>query len=878
MDVTELLAQRGYSLRKHLEEVTWTARKLTVVDLDADERRLLETAGVDALSEKLAADGHWIFPAVDITAPLPLERDAILARGDAVTAVVIAPADVENPLREGARRLALAIKERFGVVLPILSDTEASLDLLDDREVVLFGGAHNNRLAQDLAFRFWGNFVDAACPSAGGWLVTTRHGLTASGRKIVQIAADEGTMDEAVDHLLGLVEERDGKLVARSTHHVVPGPEAREHLPTLTRFLSSMVAFNCPQIENPNDVPEDPIAAADFIRPALYSGGPEVNHVNNAPHRAATLAVRHYLMTGDEAGLRFFHRTLWHMVDYYLGTPEGESIFADFDFYLGHLVMHYMRLEHHPIFTEEDRLVLPSFLLGCARVVHEYFRNHWKNKHGATPHNHQTFTGRTFLVASDYFARHGAPDTAVWRREADAMFSGDMWKRWKYRENANSYEQLAPMHAAEYSGWTGNRTDLFTRDALTRAAERLAICTDNFFRRVDYGDCNPTLAAGPMESDALITIAAAGIGDEELQWHGRRVFEIGHCYAGALLMMTGLRSDVAGREPESGVWELAPADPLMAAEFAPEFPADFAFDKLGFRTGWTPEAQYVLFEGLGSRGLSHSHNDVNAILRVNHLGRHWIVSNGYGRRPGLSNAGKSFASRINGSEEQNVLVLYDENGEQINPPLFAALLDKGGSEGLAWARTVVPGFAGTDWFRTVVILADRWVLVVDQVRIGDTPPSAAHIEWNALGEVMERPYGWRLEQQGVALDVSVLGEGTRDVKPQVSASWQAILGSAGYPYAEYPPHRLILTPPSLEPGGSFRLATLLAATTSDTPAFQLAEPAPGKYNVGGAPGLSPGARCESGGLRIEVTEGGVTVTAGEPPAAPPGLNGLCARA
>ena len=876
MDVTELLAQRGYSLRKHVEEVSWTARKLTVIDLDADERRLLETGGVEALSERLGKDGHWVFPAVDIASPLPLTREAVLAEGGAATAVIVAPEDVEDPLREGARRLALAIREQFGVDLPIVSDAEGSLDLLDDREVILFGGAHNSRFARNVAFRFWGNYVDAACPSAGGWLVTTRHGLTASGRKIIQIAADEETVDDAVDHLLALVAERDGKLVAESTHRVEPGPELREHLPTLTRFVASMVSFNCPQIEDPDDVPEDPIAAADFIRPALYSGGPEINHVNNAPHRAATLAARHYLMSGDNAGVRFFHRTLWHMVDYYLGQPEGASIFADFDFYLGHLVMHYMRLEHHPIFTEEDRLVLPNFLLACARAVHDYFCNHWKNKRGATPHNHQTFTGRTFLVASDYFARHGAPDAEVWRREADEMFSGDPWKRWKYRENANSYEQLAPMHAAEYSGWSGNRTDLFTREALARPAARLALCTDNFFRRVDYGDCNPTLAAGPMESDALITIAAAGTGDEELQWHSRRVFEISHCYAGPLLMMTGLRSHAAGREPESGVWEPAPADPLMVAEFAPEFPADLAFDKLAFRTGWTPEAQYVLFEGLGARGLSHSHNEVNAILRMNHLGRHWIVSNGYGRRPDLSNAGKSFSTRINGSEEQNVLVLYDANGEQIDPPLFSALLSSGARDGVAWARAVVPGFAGTDWVRTVVILADRWLLVVDQIRVGESAPAAGHIEWNAVGKVRERPHGWRLDQQGAAMDVSVAGDWERDVKPQVSTGWQAILGSEGYPYAQFPPHRLILTPPEIEPGATLRLATLLAATTSRKPAFKLAEPQPGRYDVPGAPGTPPGVRCDNEGLRIEVKSDGVTVTTDEGPEVPAALHPLCA--
>jgi len=79
--------------------------------------------------------------------------------------------------------------------------------------------------------------------------------------------------------------------------------------------------------------------------------------------------------------------------------------------------------------------------------------------------------------AADYFSRYGVPYIDEWRARADLVFSGEIWSRFKQRENANHYEQYAFEHAAIYSAFTGHKLDLFDQDCLLWAAVRQVITT-----------------------------------------------------------------------------------------------------------------------------------------------------------------------------------------------------------------------------------------------------------------------------------------------------------------------------------------------------------------------------------------------------------------
>jgi hypothetical protein len=321
-----------------------------------------------------------------------------------------------------------------------------------------------------------------------------------------------------------------------------------------------------------------------------------------------------------------------------------------------------------------------------------------------------------------------------------------------------------------------------------------------------------------------------------------------------VLDLPGLRLGRAGSPPLVGDWECAPLEPMFLDERAPGFPRTLAFDKLAFRTGWGDDDQYLLFEGVGNQAVSHSHNDVNGIVRLNHLGRHWVVSNGYGRRVGVTNVAESFATRIRGPEDHNMLVLRREGQVVRDLPVCSALLQRGRQGPVLYATGALAEYGGVDWFRTLVVLAGRYVLVVDRVMVTQAGLESAHVEWNCLGEPRPRPNGFRLEQKGVFLDVtSASGWRAEQEVADRSACWKGVLDEGGYPYTAFPLRKLVYHMPPPETGRGYCLATLLSATRSG-PDYELAQPEPGCVIIEG-PHDRQGLRVEDGDMAILVEPG-----------------------
>ena len=819
----EALQQRGYSFRQHIHEEGWTRRKLTVVDLDDSQRVALENGGVDGLKQILAKQGLWSFPALDIEELLPIQPGLVLAQRGRPTATVVVPG-IMGLLNQMAHEFINAIQQKFNVKLNLLDDSKADLSLLQSQHVIVFGGSHENRFAMDMALRYQGCFVDANVPGDDGWIATTHAGLDASGYNVVQIAASPSRSCEALTYVLKNVAIEDNKVILRRIHFIRPGKEMRTHLPSWEEFIAGLPK-SLPQLQGQSvEAPKDPVALADLLSIGFDSGGPEVNLYNLAPINIAVESARYYQLSGDSRALQLFRELLFRLADYYLKTPAGASYPSDFDFRLGHLILYYSRLEYEPIFSETERLILANLLLACTRSIYEYTMKIWPiEPNEPTRHNHETFAALSLLFAADYFSWYGVPYVDDWRARADAVFSGEIWNRFKQRENANHYEQYVFEHAAIYSAFTGHKLELFDQDCLRWAAMRQVITTDNFFRPVDYGDAGIRMQRG--SNDAFLTIVSSQCDEPILRWYSHEAFKRQHHY---LPQPLGIRSADDSESPPSRIWELLPLDPKFIELFCPGFPSEYAFDKLAFRTGWTDDDHYILFEGVGNEKVSHSHNELNGITRLNHLGRNWIVSNGYGRRAGLTNVAQSFNTRIRGPEDHNMLVLQRNNQIVNDLPVCNALLQQGQTGDLAFATGGLLGYAGTNWFRTLLILANRFVLVIDRVHVIQSGLQAGHIEWNCLGKATIREGGFRLHQQGVFMDVnSDSGWATQIGVADQSADWKSVLESGAYPYAQFPLTKLIFQMPGIEAGQSFCLSTLLAATRLPEAAYHVREPEPG---------------------------------------------------
>lgn len=870
MKLLDAMKARGYSFRQHLEEEGWTARKLTVVDLEDEQRGALEAGGIEGLRRILEEQEKWTFPALDIEELSPIEAEVSLVRDGVICATVVVP-DGDAELERMGRELVERIEARFGVRLPLCGDGEVELALLESRHLIVVGGAHQNRLAMELALRCQTGFVDATVPGDGGWVVTSHVGLDGSGNDVIQIAASPEHRERGMNCLLeGLSGDRD-RLGLRRRHCIEPGEEMRGHLPDWQRYASRLPGRIISLEGEKVEALSDPVDLADLLAVGLDSGGPDVNLYNVAPIDIAAQCARYYQLSGELRALQLFRQLLFRLADYYLKTPEGASYPADLDFRLGTVILYYARLEHESVFSVEDRLILGNLLLACTRSIYEYMVKMWPIDPGApTRHNHETFPARSLMYAADYFGRYGVPDVDAWRSLVDVTFSGELWSRCKQKENANGYELMAFEHGAAYSTFVGRGLEMFAGNCPQEVVGRQIAVTDNFFRSVDYGDANVSM--GPASAD-LADILASSTEDARVRWYARESFARRSEYLGNPIHgIPGIRGIYEGRPPQGGGWELMRLEPRFREEYAPGFPQELAFDKLAFRTGWEEDDQYLLLEGVGNLNISHAHNEVNGIVRLNHLGRHWVVSNGYGRRAGMSNVNESFNTRIRGPEDHNMLVLQKE-GEMVRDlPVCSALLQQGQQGNLLYATGALMGYGGVNWFRTLIVLAGRFLLVVDRVEIVQSGLEKGHVEWNCLGDVEDCTGGFRLEQKGVWMDV-ISGSGwevERGVADQ-SANWKSVLGGSGYPHASFPLKKLLFHLPAVEVGQTHCLATLLAAARSDSPEFAISQPATGRVIITGSHGQGEDTEVVDRDLGLRIAGESLEISFAEIPELPSAL-------
>ena len=856
------LRERGYAVRQHLPEESWTRRKRTVVDLDDRQRSLLETEGPASLVAALEAEDSWTFPAFDIDAPAPRAAGVDLVRERRVVAcVVVASGDPE--LADLAAGLVSEVSHRHGIDLPIRSDGEIERSALGKQPLVLVGGSDRNRLSLAFALHYQTGFVDAAVPGDGGWVVTTHLGLTGLGTGVAQISAGPGGREAVIGRFTDSIMGEGETLRLRPVHEIHPGPRLRNHLPNWEDFASRLLARVSTVLPKPAPaVPYDLADLADLLAFGLDVGGPDAVRRNEAPIDMLIRLARYYQLSADERSVHLFRHLLFRLADYYLKTPGGACYPTALEFRLGQVILHFTRLEHHPVFSDSDRLLLANLLLACSRAAYDYAARVWPLRpEEATPHNHQTFPARTLTCASDYFSRFGVPDVDAWCQLAELTFSGDLWKRRKLRENANHYESLVYEHAVSYRALIGAGLEPEERDVLLDVVDRQMVSTDNFLRSVDYGDTGIRMA--PRDRLELVRALAVETEDAGVRWFASESFDRQPDYLGSPFdVFPWLQRSAEGRPPPAGTWELAPLEPEFLREHDPTFPLELSFDKLAFRTGWGDGDHYVFLEGVGNQRISHSHLEANAIVRLNHRARHWIVSNGYGNRPAVTDASDLFNTRERGPVDHNVLVLHREGAMVRDMPPFAGLLERGQQDRLLWSSSILWDYGGTDWVRTLVVLAGAFVLVIDRVRVVEPGLDSAHIEWNCLGEPELTEAGCRLAQNGVYMHVaSSPAPPSLEVADQ-SESWRQVLDSGAYPHASFPLSKLVYPIPRLDPGDTSCLATLWVCEEEKTAYHALTRVSDDRLRVDGPCGeetieVGKDTKLSLHDNRLDVTLGGL---------------------
>lgn len=854
MNLHEALNKRGYAFRQHVEEEGWGWRKPTVIDLDMVQLDALKLGGIQGLQKAIDEQlyrpswGLFTFPSLDIQEPLPRRPNLLLARNGTTNTSVIAPRK-NLELWTMACEFVNRLKKQHGIELPLLDEFDAKPELLEKQHLIIFGGSHQNRLALDFALRHRTFFIDASVPGDDGWVVTTHCGIHSSGNNILQATAPETKRDYVLNLIADAVISDGNNLILRHIHRISPGKVMSSHFPSWESFTTGLPK-RIPQLQGQTfEVPQDIKALSALIALGLDSGGKEKNLYNAAPVDIAIDCTRYYQLSADRRALELFRELLFRLADYYLKTPGGASYPSDLDFRLGLLILHFARLEHEDLFDDEDRLILANLLLSCTRSIHEYAMKIWPMKPGIHKrHNHPTFKALSLLYCASYFSRFNLPYVKDWLAYTESVFKCNLWKRSKQGENSRSYEPFVFEHAASYAFFTGLNLGLFGKGCFEKMTERQIAATDNLFRLVDYGDTGIDMKPVDSVSARFLATGADGI----FRWFAGEGFSRKTEYiSNSFLDYPGLRMGHSGTSPVTGDWEHMPIDPMFLKETAPHFPRKFSFDKLAFRTGWGDEDQYLLLEGVGGK-VGHSHNETNGIVRLNHLGRHWIVSNGYGRRVGITNATKSFSSRELGPPDHNMLVLQ-RAGEIVRDLPMCALLQRGRKGQLLYATGALLDYGGVNWFRTLILLAGKYVLAIDRIQILQAGLEKAHVEWNCLGQTGAQKNGFRLEQKGVFMDVtSASGWRTEQKVAEQSACWKRALEDGSYPYATFPLTKLVFNLPDVGAGQAHCLSTLLSATSSSDAQYVISQSEPGRIIVEGLHELRESLKLKNKDLAVRV--------------------------
>lgn len=850
--LASLYASCGVNLRKHTGRYpSWTSREPTVVDLTPAEKRLWQRAGDAALIERLQARGQFPFPSLALGGFRRTCRQTILAApGRACLAICVPPAP-------HYRRLARALFDWLcaeGAPPRLIPDVEFKASLLRRRNAVILGGAHENRAAAA-----WADAcrldADAQLPGPRGWLIRTLHNPGNLGGNLVQICCGPPRADAALRAFRRHASKIAGGIVLPAPIWQVQRDPAS--FPDLRDQARVMAELNR-QRPHRNRRARPPRTAFQLAARAAKdfdSGGKKPDRYNVYPLILANAAADIFSRTGERDYLDLFRAMLRALLDYFTRTPGGASIPSDIEFYAGRLIINWELLAEHLSITPEERLVYDKLLLAVMEMCAGYKAAHWPTMPGALRHNHETFGALTLFFGGRYFHEHFRwPAARAWMQIARKCFNcPQVEKYFKYKENANMYQWLAPAHKLVYDRATGRRP-FADNGRMAMVARNIVITTDNFGYPSDFGDAGAPVSGGGLGADFLDAAALRG-GDASLSWAADRIRRalprpVWRDLPSTTAWLPGCRRRFPPNLPPAlPQVAIMPLDEHIRRQYGPAAPSNQAYDKLAMREAWSANAQYLLMEGFSYPSGGHAHRDQNSIIRLNHLGRIWLVDNSYGKLDRKMGAGNVFRMRQTGPEDHNLVQFVLSDGKFAAYPNLCVLRCCRETDQFALAQSVLSGMAGGEWRRSILWFKGRFFLVVDTVRVGRADLAEVRCQWNMLGRL-------RLESEGVGVCVQ---DGVNffvhyDAAPAVklgaycNANWRAELVPAIYPHARPPIQKMNQTYSRPAAGSLVAFANLFYAARGRRPLYALERAGDATWHVSG-PGLADCPLSRSGNVR-----------------------------
>jgi hypothetical protein len=351
--------------------------------------------------------------------------------------------------------------------------------------------------------------------------------------------------------------------------------------------------------------------------------------------------------------------------------------------------------------------------------------------------------------------------------------------------------------------------------AIRKTAKAATMAVDNFGYSVDYGDSGSCITGGIGIVPFLDMVGCACEDSSIASFSLSMLDSIKNPVQGLLPHpgwgMTGIRRRGRRKACASSAWLRLELDDHVRQRVNPVFPAIYAADKIAFMSARNKAAQFLLFEPHSCD--KHCHVDMNSVIRYNHLGRIWLVDNGYGKPCGVKNALKAFSSRQTGPEDHNLVIFRDASGNPIKPPPFCAITAQANiAKKIFILQSALCGIGkGSDWLRSVIVYKDRFMLVIDQVLAGKDL-SSIECQWNCLGNDSLKKERWTLEQEKVWMHCFFKSPGKAIGDSYNCESWHKELSAGIYNFAKPPVKKLKERVDKPNPGERYVFVNLFAAS------------------------------------------------------------------
>ncbi|MBI4024370.1 MAG: hypothetical protein HY360_05275 [Verrucomicrobia bacterium] len=637
------------------------------------------------------------------------------------------------------RPLAETLNKRLVRPLPIRDDAAPS-DAHANQ--ILLGNCFNNRAIFNL-YRQHLCFVDHGWPGEGGFVAQTIHNPLGDGRNFVLLGGgDAAGVSRACDALAS----------AAAGKAALDGP------------------LNvCASVRNVPLPPADVLVRAEEQL---------CEHIREGQSAVAVWTAACYGLLGHLGAQPAFVRVFKNVVLAFharadeLGTWQIEPN-ALIYFILARVLAAWNVIEASQVFDDAERLRITNMLYNLARWVAQL--DHFKPEHVASPrgNNHQAFAALSLYLAREYFHRHYGVNEFDRHLPAIDTIMHHHARSWKPNDNGGCiYGWLTPHFLLNYFLRRGlpaaacpqpgrraaqaGETEYLDNGNLRRLADYAILITDNRGDPVSFGDEAAYRAPTTRREGALqpLAVAAWHYREPKYQWAYQFLqrgvenersfdFEKPHPLIHWEAFDGAYRCDLSAEPPSDALGLRAalldqPAyDDLCARHnlSAPKVPREQAFDKISFRRDFDPQSEYLLLGGAG--GFSHSHEDVNAILRLTWRDRIWLADLGYPRRLACYH---------------NSVVIV-RNGESHSKPVLAALRAHEDHGDTATAETEVPDDNGMRWRRNITWKKGRWFLVVDELEAVEPGDYRVTCYWRVLGEVALRERRLQVTQNGETFSI-----------------------------------------------------------------------------------------------------------------------------